>query len=59
MTNGVRFLARDTWKTFGFRVPLLVALMILSGLLEGLAVTVALPLLGALGRPGAIAGLSG
>ena len=64
MTADLRFLAGDIWRTFGFRVPLLVALMVVSGLLEGLAVTVALPLLSALGAPGsqswfvaAIAGL--
>ena len=37
-------------------VPLLVTLMIVSGLLEGLAVTVALPLLGALGSSGSQSG---
>ena len=53
MMSSLRFLVTDSWRLFGFRVPLLVFLMILSGLFEGLAVTLALPLLGAFGAPSA------
>ena len=46
------FLLIDAVTVFRWRVPLLVILMVVSGILEGLAVTIALPLLGALGAPG-------
>jgi len=42
-------LAEDTFLAFSWRVPFLVFLMVLSGILEGLAVTAALPLLIQLG----------
>jgi ATP-binding cassette subfamily C protein len=43
------FLGRDTLAAFGWRVPGLVGLMVLSGALEGLAITATLPLLSQLG----------
>ncbi len=49
MLAGIRFLVRDTMAKFGLKAPVLFALMVLSGLLEGLAVTMALPLLASLG----------
>lgn len=51
-------LLADARAAFSWRIGALVGLMVLSGLLEGLAVTAALPLLGALGAPGG-AGLGG
>src|SRR5687768_2112183 len=48
----LRFLLTDSWRAFGFRVPVLLGLMIVGGLLEGLALTAALPLLGAMGASG-------
>ena len=59
-----RFLLTDAVATFRWRVPLLVVLMVVSGILEGLALTIALPLLGSLGAsstagPTGIIGLLG
>ncbi len=58
MLSAVRFLVADTWRQFGLRVPLLVVLIILSGLFEGLAIAIALPLLVALGPSGASTGFA-
>lgn len=51
MVAELRFLARDAWRVFGWKVPLLIVLIAISGIFEGLALTAALPLLGALGTP--------
>ena len=44
-----KFLLTDAIEVFRWRVPLLVFLMVVTGVLEGLAVTIALPLLSSLG----------
>lgn len=49
MIRLLALLGRDAFAAFGWRVPVLVGLMVLSGVLEGLAVTAALPLLSQLG----------
>ena len=45
-------LGRDAFSAFGWRVPALVGLMMLSGMFEGLAVTAVLPLLSRMGGDG-------
>lgn len=45
MTRLLALLAANAYADFGWRVPLLVGLMVLTGVLEGLAVTATLPLL--------------
>lgn len=52
VVGDLRYLVADAWRTFGLRVPALVGLIVLSGMLEGLAVTAALPLLNSLGASG-------
>ncbi|WP_447968604.1 ABC transporter ATP-binding protein [Nitrospira sp. M1] len=52
MMGELRFLIIDAWRVFGIRVLVLVTLLVISGLLEGIAITVALPLLGSLGVSG-------
>lgn len=53
MNRILALLCCDAFAAFGWRVPALVGLMVLSGVLEGLAVTAALPLLSQLGGEGA------
>lgn len=51
MLKGVRSLFIDLVDAFGIRIPILVGLMVASGVLEGLALSLALPLLNELGAP--------
>ncbi|WP_416916214.1 MAG: ABC transporter ATP-binding protein [Roseicyclus sp.] len=53
MTRLLALLGRDAMSVFGWRVPALVSLMVLSGVLEGLAVAAMLPLLSEVGGGGA------
>ena len=45
MIANLRFLIRDAWTVFGWRLPLLIGVMIAGGLFEGLAIAIAVPLL--------------
>ena len=45
MFNLLKLLASDTFSVFRWKIPLLISLMVISGILEGLAVASALPLL--------------
>ena len=59
MIRLLALLGRDAFAAFGWRVPALVGLMVLSGVLEGLAVTAALPLLSQLGGEAGQGGQAG
>ena len=49
-------LLRDLWRRFGWRYPTLVGLIVAASFLEGLAISLLLPLLGALGIAGGSSG---